>query len=54
VELGSFDEGVDEDDEGLLVLVGEPVDLLVEAVELRISNLEDVVVRFFAANGSIP
>jgi hypothetical protein len=33
VHAGALDEGVEEDDEGLLVLVGEAVDLAVEGVE---------------------
>lgn len=39
-DLRPLDERVEEDDEGLLLLVGESVDSAVELVELGVSDLE--------------
>jgi len=33
--FGTLDERVEPDDEGLLVLVGEPIELVVELMELQ-------------------
>jgi hypothetical protein len=40
VHLGSLDERIGDDDEGLLVLVGEWVNLPVESAELGVLDLD--------------
>jgi len=40
IDAGALDQAIENDDEGALVLVGEQIDLLVKAVQLRVPNDE--------------